>query len=80
MMRRNTIVAATLIALAGCSELEPDLAACKEKVVEADRRENMSGFEAAGYLRECMRVEGWPLRDYCLDKPRMWESPECYLQ
>jgi hypothetical protein len=80
MMQRSLIVAAILVALVGCSDLEPDLATCKAKVAEADARENMSGDEAAGYLRECMRAEGWPLRDYCLDKPRMWESPECYLR
>jgi hypothetical protein len=33
---------------------------------------DVSKEQPAAYLRECMRAEGWPLRDACLDKRHMW--------
>jgi hypothetical protein len=81
MMRHSIIVAAAAVALTGCSdELEPDLAACKAKAMEAYRPAHLSEEELAAYLRECMIAKGWPLRDSCLDKRHMWDSPECYLR
>jgi hypothetical protein len=75
------IMAATVIALTGCSdELEPDLAACKTKTMEVSRAAPLSEEKPATYLRECMRAKGWPLRDACLDRPQMWDSPDCYLR
>jgi hypothetical protein len=75
------IMAATVIALTGCSdELEPDLAACKTKTMEVYRAAPLSEEKPATYLRECMRAKGWPLRDACLDRPQMWDSPDCYLR
>jgi hypothetical protein len=75
------IMAATVIALTGCSdELEPDLAACKTKTMEVSRAAPLSEEKPAAYLRECMRAKGWPLRDACLDRPQMWDSPDCYLR
>jgi hypothetical protein len=74
-------MAATVIALTGCSdELEPDLAACKTKTMEVSRAAPLSEEKPATYLRECMRAKGWPLRDARLDRPQMWDSPDCYLR
>jgi len=74
------IMAATVAALTGCSdELEPDLAECKTKAMEVSKAAPVSEEKAASYLRECMRAKGWPLRDACLDRPQMWNSPDCYL-
>lgn len=81
MMRNSTIVAATVVALTGCSDdFEPDLAACKAKAVEVHGQAPLSKEESAAYVRECMRAEGWPIRDACLDRRDMWDSPECYLR
>jgi hypothetical protein len=80
-MRHSIIVAATVVALTGCSdELKPDLAACKAKTMDVYRTVPLSEEKPAAYLRECMRAKGWPLRDACLDTPQMWDSPECYLR
>jgi hypothetical protein len=40
----------------------------------------MSKAESAGYVRECMRAQGWPIKDACIDKREMWDAPECYLR
>jgi hypothetical protein len=57
------IRAATAVALTGCSgELEPDLAACKTKTVEASAVP-LSEEKPAPHLRECMRAKGWALRE-----------------
>jgi hypothetical protein len=81
MMRHNILVAATVVALTGCSDdLKPDLAACKAKTMELYRSAELSEEEPADYLRECMRAEGWPLRDACLDTRHRWGAPECYLR
>ena len=80
-MRHSIIVAATVVALTGCSDdLEPDLAACKAKVMEVYRSADLSEEQRAAYIRECMIAEGWPIRDACLYKPHMWDSAECYLR
>jgi hypothetical protein len=80
-MRHSILVSATVVALTGCSDhLEPDLAACKAKAMEVYKPAVLSKEEQAAYLRECMIVEGWPLRDSCLDKPHMWDSAQCYLR
>jgi hypothetical protein len=76
-MRLNLIVAATVVAVTGCSEdLKPHLAACKAEATEA----HVSAQDLATYLRECMRAQGWPIKDACLDTPQMWDSPKCYLR
>jgi len=81
MTRHSIIVAATLVALTGCSDdLEPDLAACKAKVMEVYGPAHVLEEQPAAYLRECMHAEGWVIKDSCLDKPHMWGSPECYLR
>jgi hypothetical protein len=55
MMRHNIIVAAAVVALTGCSDdLEPDLAACKAKAMEAYKPAHLSEEQPAAYLRECM--------------------------
>jgi hypothetical protein len=78
-MTTHLFMAAILLALAGCSEeVDVDLAACKAKAIEAVSEEDKE--ESALYLRECMRAEGWPLRDACLDKQDAWDSAECYLR
>lgn len=75
-LTRHSLFVVATIALTGCSdELDVDLAACKAKGTG-----DMSEEEPATYLRECMRAEGWPLRDACLDKRDMWDSPDCYLR
>jgi hypothetical protein len=40
----------------------------------------VSGCVGGGTYRECMRAQGWPLRDACLDTRHRWGSPECYLR
>jgi hypothetical protein len=81
MLRRySSIVAATLVALTGCSDFGADLSACKSKATEVHRPAQASKDEAAVIVRECMRAEGWPIKDSCLDKPHLWDSPECYLR
>jgi hypothetical protein len=81
MMRHRIIVTATVIALTGCSDdLEPDLTACKAKALEVHGPAHLSKEESAAYVRECMRAEGWPIKDACLDRPDMWDSPQCYLR
>jgi hypothetical protein len=75
------MMAATVVALFGCSdELEPNLAECKTKAMDVSRAAPLSEEKPAAYLRECMRAKGWPLRDACLDRPQMWDSPDCYLR
>jgi hypothetical protein len=77
MRRDSIIVVVTVITLAGCSDnLAPDLEACKDKATEA--RVPKQG--RSGYVRECMRAQGWPIRDACVDTPDRWDSPECYLR
>jgi hypothetical protein len=68
-------MASILVALNGCSNrLETDLAECKAKAAPATSGE-MSGEKWSDFIRECMRDEGWTLRDACLEKltshPRM---------
>ena len=81
MMRHNIIVAATVVALTGCSDdLDPDLAARTAKTGQVYGSADVPKEQPAAYLRECMRAEGWALTDACLDKRHMWDSPECYLR
>jgi hypothetical protein len=81
MRRHSIIVISTVVALIGCSDdLEPDLAACKGKAMEAHGAAPLSKEQSAAYVRECMRAEGWPIKDACLDKRDMWDSSECYLR
>jgi hypothetical protein len=81
MMRHNIIVAAAVVALTGCSDdLDPDLAACTAKTRQVYGSADVSKEQPAAYLRECMRAEGWPIKDACLDKRPKWDSPECYLR
>ena len=81
MMRHSVMLAATVVGLtAGSDDLKPDLAACKAKTMDVYRTVPLSEEKPAAYLRECMRAKGWPLRDACLDRPQMWDSPDCYLR
>ena len=51
-MRHSIIVAATVVALTGCSDdLEPDLAACKAKVMEVYRSADLSEEQRAAYTK-----------------------------
>jgi hypothetical protein len=81
-MRHSIIVtAATVVAIVGCSdEFEADLTACKTQAMEVHTPARVSTEEFAAYVRECMRAEGWPIRDACLDKRHIWASSECYLR
>ena len=64
MMRHSVMLAATVVGLtAGSDDLKPDLAACKAKTMELSKSADVGG----GTYRECMRAQGWPLRDACLD-------------
>jgi hypothetical protein len=75
-MRDSLFMVSILVALTGCSnDLETDLAACKAKAAPAT-----SGQKWSDFIRECMRDEGWPLKDACLDKVAWWDTPECYLR
>jgi hypothetical protein len=77
----NVLIAASAVSLTGCSDhLEADLAACEARVMGASRSAHELEETTAADLRECMRAEGWPVRDSCLDTPHMWNSPDCYLQ
>jgi hypothetical protein len=77
MRRDSIIVVVTVITLAGCSDnLAQNLEACKAKATEA----RVPKQERSGYVRECMRAQGWPVRDACVDTPNRWDSPECYLR
>jgi hypothetical protein len=48
--------------------------------MEVSRAAPLSEEKPATCLRECMRAKGWPLRDARLDRPQMWDSPDCYLR
>jgi hypothetical protein len=75
------ILIATVVALTGCSDhFEPDLTRCKAQAVEVYGSVPLSKAEARAYVRECMRVQGWPIKDACLEKREMWDSAECYLR
>jgi hypothetical protein len=77
MRQDSIIVAVTVVALAGCSDnLAPSLEACKAKATEA----RVPKQERSSYVRECMRAQGWSVRDACVDTPDRWDSPECYLR
>jgi hypothetical protein len=77
MRQDSIIVAVTVVALAGCSDnLAPSLEVCKAKATEA----RVPKQERSSYVRECMRAQGWPVRDACVDTPDRWDSPECYLR
>src|SRR4029078_12474568 len=77
MRRDSIIVVVTVITVAGCSDyLAPNLDACKTKATEARGPQQVR----SGYVRECMRAQGWPVRDACVDTPDKWDSPECYLR
>jgi hypothetical protein len=79
--RHSIVVAATVVAMTGCSDkFEADLTYCKTEAMEVHTPARVSTEEFAAYVRECMRVEGWPIRDACLDKRHMWASSECYLR
>src|SRR5206468_4802513 len=81
MRRHSIIVVSTVVALIGCSDdLEPDLAACKAKAMEAHGAAPLSKERSAAYVRECMHAEGWPIKDACLDRRDMWASSECCLR
>jgi hypothetical protein len=78
-MRSTTIIFGVMVLSTGCSsEVEKDVVGCKASAVETNRQQ-MSGENPATYLRECMRDKGWPLKTSCLDKPDLWDTPECYL-
>ena len=69
MTRRSIIMIATVVALTGCSHhFDADLTKCKAQVVEVYGTGPMSKAESAGYVRECMRAQGWPIKDACIDK------------
>jgi len=73
----SIIVAVTVVAVAGCSDnLASSLEACKGKATGA----RVSKQERSSYVRECMRAQGWPVRDACVYTPDRWDSPECYLR
>jgi hypothetical protein len=81
MTRPGIILIATVVALSGCSDhLEADLTRCKAQVVEVYGQAPISKAELAVYVRECMRVQCWPIKDACLDKPEVWDAPNCYLR
>ena len=81
MMRHSIIVAAIVVALPACSDdFEADLTGCKANAMDVHGPANVRKEESTAYVRECMRAEGWPIRDSCLDKRHMWDSPECYLR
>jgi hypothetical protein len=81
MTRQRIIVIATVVAVTACSDhFDADLTKCKAQVVGVYGPAPMSKAEWAGYVRECMRAQGWPIKDACLDKREMWDAPECYLR
>lgn len=65
MMRHSVMLAATVVGLtAGSDDLKPDLARLQG---EDYGTLQVSGCVGGGTYRECMRAQGWPLRDACLD-------------
>jgi hypothetical protein len=74
-MRRDSIIVA--VTVLPCSDnLAPNLKACKAKATEA----RLPKQERSNYVRECMRLQGWPIGDACVDTPDTWDSPEYYLR
>jgi hypothetical protein len=86
MMRHSVMLAATVVGLtAGSDDLKPDLARLQG---EDYGTLQVSGCVGGGTYRECMRAQGWPLRDACLDcrenpgamSQRMSVTTSCFIQ
>lgn len=77
MQRHRTIIVATSLALAACSnKFQADLAAC---IAAAHDPSTVIKEEVPDYVRECMATKGWPVRDSCVGKPQLWLSGDCYM-